>query len=195
MMSAFMEGLLSGRILLMVIGTIWAGYVVGIAVWGGWTTAFAVVGLLFTQLVMFTTADYTRLMLHIGSTGSAGINIDTVLMMHIVFHPAVLIISFLVGDQARVSKDADDLTNAQSLSATDVTDALNILGSHPSLASAGWFPDRWLPLSEVDRVRWVSAHLDDLQTLWYEAGDGGFENYGINLPMHLMMIDTKESNE
>lgn len=119
----------------------------------------------------------------------AGVNIAGVFYIHLAIHPALLLLFIWFGKQASNLVREEQRQKARQLTPEQIASMLIRLGSHPELAAAGWFPDRWKTLTSDDRLSWVTTHLDELQDLWCSGNGEGFEAKGTDLPMFLAVID------
>lgn len=189
MIGVFFESLFSGRILFLMIATCVAGFAMGNARLSvlGWLLLIPAV--LFVQMWLFVTADYVEMLTHLGETGAAGFKVGDVFTLHLVLHPALLIISIWIGRAWRAAVDQHWIAESQQITPETFVGHLDVLGAHPDLAVAGWFDQRWNAMDAEDRLRWAEANIGALRHLWLEGGDSGLAGHNINLPMLLAEID------
>jgi len=187
-----MESVFTGQIIFLILLTVVIGFSVGFARIGLGGLIFLLPILMFFQAMILFSASYIQSLEYIGTTGAGGFNVGEVLVMHLIAHPVLLLLSVWVGRLAKTSYEADLKEQANQLTPEDITSMLNILGAHPDLAKAGWFPDQWAPLGKADRLRWTTCHLAALRELWVQGDGQGFDAIGLELPKLLAAIDIGE---
>ncbi|EBA14045.1 hypothetical protein [Roseobacter sp. CCS2] len=116
-----------------------------------------------------------------------------VFLIHFILHPCVLAGAGIIGWHARGIQAEEVQKQAEALTVPDFEQALRVLGSHPDLAGAGWFDQRWAKMEKEARLEWITQHADQLRALWLEANGEGLQAHGRELPMRLAEIDTDQS--
>lgn len=182
MIFEFIGSLFDFGIIVLMILTFVAGFAIGFFYLTSVGNVVWFVILAFIQLLIFDSLDEFQASHHSG-----------VLLAHIALHPALLILSIKLGRKSKQIDIHERTTAANSQTPVDFVTELNILGSHPDLAQAGWFESRWNRMSTPERLEWTTAATTGLRKLWADGSNEGeklgLEKYGTNLPMMLAKID------
>lgn len=189
----FIESLMTGRVIFMVLFGLITGYLIGWMRLGPIGVIIITAIILFIQMGLFVTGEYIQTLAWIGNTGSAGFKVGDVFLIHFFLHPCILASAVAFGWYARGIQDGKVQKQAEALTVGDFEKALRVLGSHPDLAGAGWFDQRWAKMEKKARLEWITQNADQLRALWLEANGEGLQAHGRELPMRLAEIDTDQS--
>lgn len=190
--SEFFSSLFHGRILFLIICTVLSGYFVGWRHFGWIGNIVWIAILVFLQSMIFVSSDYSDALIRIMETGIGDGIAGSIVKLHMVFHPVVLVLSIILGRSVRKDDAKEQTDTVDAMSAEKMTSILDIVSNHPELAAAGWFANRWIKMTADEQLGWTEKNLIPLRQLWLNGGWDGFDAYGMELPVHLAIIDKGE---
>lgn len=190
--SEFFSSLFHGRILFLVIFTILSGYFVGWRHFGWIGNIVWMAILVFLQSMIFVSSDYSDVLIRIMETGIGDGIAESIVKLHTAFHPAVLVLSIILGRSVRKDDAKEQTDTVDAMSAEKMTSILDIVSNHPELGAAGWFANCWIKMTADEQLAWTKKNLKPLRQLWLNGGWDGFDAYGMELPVHLAIIDKGE---
>ena len=195
----FVRSLFGFFVLLSIVTGLVCGYILGYRQFGIVALIVACPVIWFFQaLLVFGFDTNIQSLSFISSTGVQQ-GIDWVFSAHLILHPSLVVLAIIFGQMKFAGEVHLIRQLGLNLTANEVLRMLNVLSNHPELASAGWFATRWAEMSDDERATWVNHKLRNLRLLWMLGFDydeeGGFEGFGVALPMKLAAIDNGENVE
>lgn len=169
--------------------TLGVGYVVGVnGIRGFWLIVLSLAFMFIQQAILFLSPAVDGL-IRIGETGAGGFDASQIIVVHMVFHPALLICAIFLGRGILRSQVSQLQAEAERLSAEQLVSQLNVMAGHPQLSAAGWMSDRWNNMTDEVKLSWTTSRQARIRQLWLTFGGEGFEAAGTDLPMLLAKID------
>lgn len=189
MIGVFFESLFTGRIIFLILFGLFGGMVIGHARVGWLGLIFWVPVMLFCQFLILLSSAYLDGLMRIGSTGSAGFSVGSVIMLHLILHPTLLLLGIVIGRKSKSFEESERQQQAANIDAEGFVRMLNRYGAHPQFAVAGWFQARWNTMDEDARLTWTNDRLPGLRDLWIRGEDKALDGFGLELAQHLAAID------
>ena len=192
MISEFLSSLFEPGIIFLIIFTFIAGAGIGFSYLSLAGSIVGVIVVMFFQAVIFFSVDYVDALLYIDMTGVSGGMAAKILNMHLVIHPVLLMLWIWFGRSSKKFEIQTRTAAAGKMQSKDFRLELDILGSAPELAVAGWFPARWNHMDNDQRLQWAENHIVDLRRIWVSGDADGFKEFGTELPAMMAAIDNDQ---
>lgn len=178
MIVEFLSNLGFGRFMFLLIACPVAGFFIGAGCrsmirWVLWTLVF---GIAF--LGMLVTADYFYILSRSSLDRQTADFVSNFFLFNLATYSVLYLLALWGGNTIIRYREAEERAYAEAMGPEDILRELSVLASHPELAGAGWFADRWSVMNDKARQDWIEERISLLQELHLLGQGQGFAAHG-----------------